>query len=161
MKVFISLIVVFILTFIAIDSNAEPNNELVLKITEVMKAKIPSWSEKDTLKYLSVAKNSGDYQAVFSIENGKMVRLKIMGDTVLIDGKDISGNLGNKTTHGSNSPIIETPINSPFTTGNNSPQIESLLYINIAKIGFPLSIALNFLLVFGIVHRRRFEKQIT
>lgn len=33
--------------------------------------------------------------------------IKILGDTIFVDGKDITGNLGSKTTYGDYSPVVE------------------------------------------------------
>lgn len=40
------------------------------------------------------------------------------GDTVLLNGKDVTGNLGSKIAHGDHSPIIEDIQNSQITTGS-------------------------------------------
>jgi hypothetical protein len=41
----------------------------------------------------------------------------------LLNGKDITGNLGSKTTYGSNSPIIDK---GNVTYGSNSPVLENV-----------------------------------
>ena len=49
-------------------------------------------------------------------DDGRLIPIEVMGESILINGKDISGNLGSKTTQGANSPIIEDVTGSQITT---------------------------------------------
>ena len=60
-------------------------------------------------------------QPFITADDGRRVPIEVIGESVLINGKDISGNLGSKTTYGSNSPIVEDIRNSQITTGSASP----------------------------------------
>ncbi len=76
----------------------------------------------------------------------------------MLNGIDISGNLGSKTTHGDNSPIIEDVQNSQITTGAKSPiqkDVESTSF----NITFTLSLALSLSLVLNIALAVAFRRQ--
>lgn len=103
-------------------------------ITRMLKTKIPDWSEEKTNDMLNQAKNAGDFTAVY----GGGTKIKIMGDTVFIDGKDVTGTLGSKNTYGDNSPIVENNTDSHIATGPNA-KIENSVNL---KIVFPLSLSL-------------------
>lgn len=79
-----------------------------------------SWTTQKTVEHLNRASNAGIYSAALNTAKGVLFRIVITGESVLLDGRDISGNLGSKTTHGDNSPIIENVENSQIVTGNKS-----------------------------------------
>src|SRR5262249_31353546 len=56
-------------------------------------------------------------QPLLTADDGRRIPIEVIGESVLINGKDISGNLGSRTTYGSNSPIVEDIRNSQITTG--------------------------------------------
>ncbi len=70
---------------------------------------------------LSAAQNTGTHTSTLSDSDGKIIaRIQIMGETVLTNGKDISGNLGSKTTYGDKSPIIENVSDSTLNFGDGN-----------------------------------------
>jgi hypothetical protein len=89
-------------------------------------------------------------------DDGRVIPLEVLGESLLVNGKDISGNLGSKTTHGANSPIIEDVSGSQISTGNNSPITGRSNYtINISlSIALSVSLALNLYFLKKIRQRR-------
>jgi hypothetical protein len=107
--------------FVVISSaNAEWNEDKINHITNEINKTGFQWSREQTEWHLRQAQNVGNYFVNFVTPEGS-VSLRIEGETFLLNGKDMSGNLGSKTTHGNNSPIIENVQNSLITTGKNSP----------------------------------------
>lgn len=73
------------------------------------------WTYEKSLYAIMDAKGYAEWVS------GPEPAIKIMGDTILVGGKDITGNLGSKTTSGDYSPIVEN--NSG--TFNNGPTQET------------------------------------
>jgi hypothetical protein len=88
-------------------------------------------------------------------DDGRQIPVEVFGGSILVDGKDLSGNLGSKTTYGSNSPIVEDVRNSQITTGAGSPitQTKSSYTISIS-----LSLALSLSVVLNLYLWRRMRK---
>jgi hypothetical protein len=80
-------------------------------------------------------------------DDGRLIPVEVLGQSILVDGKDLSGNLGSKTTHGPNSPIIEDVSNSQIATGPGSTiakDTHSTVTINVSlSIALSVSVALN------------------
>jgi hypothetical protein len=71
----------------------------------------------------------------------------ITGESMLVNGKDVTGNLGSKTTYGSNSPIIEGNQNSQIAAGSQTSvqkDVSSSYTLNISlSVALSVSVALN------------------
>src|SRR5262249_35246829 len=92
-------------------------------------------------------------------DSGALLPAMLTGESLLINGKDISGNLGSKTTHGANSPIIENIRDSQIAAGEGNSVIKdspSTRTVNISlSLALSVSVALNLYLLRQI--RRRSE----
>lgn len=99
-------------------ASGEWRGDTVNNVTVYMQTCFKAWTEQDSLKMLEESTHSGEYSTM--VVGEKTCRVKIVGETVLINGKDISGNLGSKTTYGNNSPIIEGNGNIVNSNNNNS-----------------------------------------
>jgi hypothetical protein len=88
-------------------------------------------------------------------DDGQLVPVEVFGDSVLVNGKDLSGNLGSKTTHGANSPIIEDISNSQIATGDKSSINQQRSY----TISISLSVALSLSVVFNLYFLLRLRKR--
>lgn len=93
-------------------------------------------------------------------DDGRLIPIEVLGQSILVDGKDLSGNLGSKTTQGANSPIIENVTGSQIATGQGSSVTKdstSSVTINISlSIALSVSVALNLYLLREV--RRRTQK---
>jgi hypothetical protein len=141
----------FVLALIAFSSSAfaDADPRLVQRLTEEISSYDKKWTDKESREMLIEADHIGHLTEVISTDKG-IARIEIMGSTILINGKDITGNLGSKTTHGPNSPIIEDVRNSQVTTGDKSPitQKKSNYTINFSlSIALSLSVVLNLYLL--------------
>lgn len=117
----------------------------IAKLTLEVQKRAASWRIEDTRKMLEGAANTGTtMQPVFTSDGPIMIQ--IMGKTVLIDGEDVTGRLGSKTTYGANSPIIGDVTESQVTTGDESP-IPIKNYTFHLSIALTLSLATNLYLV--------------
>ncbi len=58
------------------------------------------WTYETSLSVIIKAKEFFNY-----LDTGSGVGINIIGDTILVEGRDITGTLGAKTTYGPNSPI--------------------------------------------------------
>ena len=100
-------------------------------------------------------------QPLLTADDGRRIPIEVIGESVLINGKDISGNLGSKTTYGSNSPIIEDIRNSQITTGNASPLSKdsgTSYSINISlSVALTVSVAAN---LYFLWRRRRSNRKL-
>jgi hypothetical protein len=90
-------------------------------------------------------------------DDGRLIPIEVLGESILVDGKDMSGNLGSKTTHGANSPIIEDVNGSQITTGNSSPISRQSNY----TISISLSLALSASLVANLYLLKKMREQRT
>ena len=119
---------------------AELSDEQIEIITQKIQKEDSTWTKEETLELLK----SGDQTIAMNTKDNRVVRIHVMGDTILLNGKDITGNLGSKITYGDKSPIIETGDNNLVTTGDNSPIRQTInIYTIIASIAFPLSLIFN------------------
>ena len=84
-------------------------------------------------------------------DDGRPISVEVFGQSILIDGKDLSGNLGSKTTSGTNSPIIENVTGSQIATGPGSSIVKdtsSTVSVNISlSIALSVSVVLNLYLL--------------
>jgi len=129
-------------TLEAAQSSAKINS-----ITEHLQVYRHDWTAKDTQELLKGASGHGMQFTSILADDGNQVKLTITGDTVLVEGKDISGNLGSKTTTGANSPIIEDVRDSQIATGDKSSATNTqttnyTLSISLS-VALSVSIALN------------------
>lgn len=144
-------------------ATAEWTQQQVQDLTTEFRKYKQNWTIQQTEDLLKKSKNDGTLQTGIRADNGNFVGIEIKGHTVLLDGKDITGNLGSKTTYGDNSPIIEDIQNSQITTGDKSPIQKDITRTTIFNIHiviyFALSIALTVSFIFNIAFYRRFRKQ--
>ena len=143
----------FLILFCIPVAKAEWNQEKIKGLTKEIQKEIKEWTIEDTKLMLREAKFASDYNfARFS--NGKMVSIKVIGgETVLLNGKDISGHLGSKITHGDNSPIIEDIVDSQIAVGKQAT-------VSGKNINFNLTIALSFALTISFVFNLCFIRKI-
>ena len=84
-------------------------------LTEAINKTNPKWTYDESLRLIQDARGSGTRFITVSTDNGTY-SISIMGDTILLNGKDITGsfltNVTNVTTYGNNSPAIFQPGNS-------------------------------------------------
>ena len=112
--------------FVASTTWAAWTPERLDAVTEYMRQFRKDWTRADTDELVT----NGPKRAVnlagsvssglIYDDKGGRVAIVITGDSMLVNGKDISGNLGSKTTHGANSPIIENIRNSQIATAEHS-----------------------------------------
>jgi len=90
---------------------------------------------------LADASHAGDYNLDF-INDTSIVRIKVMGDTVFLNGKDITGTLSSNTTYGNNSPIIQNNTNSNIVVGEkNSSAQQGVSYSMTITASFALTLS--------------------
>ena len=134
-------------------------------LTQTIQEYKRSWTMENTQKIMQAANNSGEVSYVARADDGSVLRIKILGDTVLINGKDVTGNLGSKVTHGDNSPIIDNIRNSQVATGDGSSIVKeeniSHSWITVGKVSFVLSLSvlLNVYLACRCIRGRRKSKK--
>ena len=85
-------------------------------------------------------------------DDGRRVPVEVFGQSVLVDGKDLSGNLGSRTTHGANSPIIENVTGGQIAAGQGNTIAKdtttSSVSINVSlSIALSVSVGLNLYLL--------------
>ena len=103
----------------AVLTNSTVAPDQIAKLTQAIQQQVPSWSQGQTVKLLEEASRGGQSSILISSDTGA-VRIEVIGDTVLLNGKDITGNLGSKTTYGNQSPIIENSTNSNIIVGDKN-----------------------------------------
>lgn len=138
---------------------AEWTQQQVQDLTTEFRKYKQNWTIQQTEDILKKSKNVGTFQTGIRADNGNLVGIEIKGNTVLLNGKDITGNLGSKTTYGDNSPIIEDIQNSQITTGDKSPIQKDVARIKTFNISISLSIALTVSVIFNISLYRKLKKQ--
>jgi len=92
---------------------ADLSPEEVSRVTTEIQKFEPKWTDKQTQEATSRGRNGLAMSAYGSF------RLKVEGDTVWVNGKQITGNLGTNITY-KNSPTIVNPQNSQFAIGDNA-----------------------------------------
>jgi len=101
----IILSLLFVLLFVSII-NADFSQEKIEAITKEMQIYFPSWDDDKTIQKIQQAKSTGSVMG--SITNGKVVvSINIIGDSFIINGKDVTGNLGKKEIHQPFSHLFE------------------------------------------------------
>ena len=113
------------------------------KMTEAFQRYVERWTTRRTDQFLKKLDGQIEVIGTLKTDSGKDVVWKFSGGTIFLDGKDISGGLGDKTTFGPNSPIIEDVQNSQFTTGNKSPIKKDIVSNTTVRIYISLSVALT------------------
>lgn len=84
------------------------------------------WKSIDLAQKIHDGNVSGMYVSLLEYK-GITVRVQIMGATILVDGKDITGSLGDQTTYGDYSPIVQ----NNQGTFNNGPKVSSSIFSNL------------------------------
>lgn len=144
MKRFVMLLGLVGLLVFPFIAHGQWTEEKIQALTSRFQEYNSTWTRQDTTKLL---RNSQDVKLKFEEfkdNSGRTRKITVMGGmTVLIDGIDISGNLGSKTTHGNNSPIIEDVRDSQITTGDESSIQKDVTSSTSFKISVSLSIALT------------------
>jgi len=160
-KIALSPLLILLLVLLV---SANWTQEEMNQITNEIQKSIDSWTIEDTAQMLHEAQSSGEYLQTVLTDKG-MVSIKIMGETILLNGKDISGNLGSKITHGDNSPIIEDVKDSQIAIGDKAEIRDDTKTTNInLNITLVFSIALSLSFIFNIYlffSRRKVKKKLT
>ena len=78
---------------------AFPSPEVISRLTREIVSYNPTWTEAKT-RNLLVGSEDSAYFTTSVPTNKKIVRIEVMGDVVLVNGKDISGDLRSKQTGG-------------------------------------------------------------
>lgn len=79
-------------TLCAAEWTAEKKNQ----ITEYMKQYLHEWTIQDTERWM--IPDGSTKGMIFVADDGRQISVQVFGQSVLVDGKDISGNLGSRTT---------------------------------------------------------------
>lgn len=92
-------IAIFIIIF-SMPAYAAWDEATVETLTQKIRECVPDWNVRKTLEFLKEKESTiaGDARYPFGVFPDCGVFIQIMGDTILVDGKDITGNLGNKNT---------------------------------------------------------------
>jgi NADH:ubiquinone oxidoreductase subunit len=134
--------------------------------TEYMQHYRKSWTRADTDALVAngpdhAVSTPGSVTGSIDDDNWRRVPVVVTGDSILVNGKDISGNLGSKTTHGTNSPIIENVRDSQVATGQGSSATNnttSNVTVNVSlSIALSFSVVLNLYLLLRLRRRRLSE----
>ena len=152
----ITMIALSIVAIVIANVHAEWTEERIKFITESIQQSYGDWTIQDTRNMMEEAKHAGDLLKPIFTDKG-ITRIEVKGDTVLLNGKDITGNLGSKTTYGPNSPIVENVKDSQMTTGNNSLIVKDNTFH--FTINLSLSIALSFSLVLNGIQLYLFRRK--
>jgi len=145
----VMLVVLLVIPFVAQGEWTEGKLQALTSKFQEYKS---TWTPQDTASLLRNSQNTGMNVEVFKDNSGRTRKITVMGGTsVLVDGKDISGNLGSKTTHGNNSPIIDNVEDSQITTGNRSPIEKDVEKTTSFKIHIGLHIALSVALTISVL----------
>jgi len=129
----------------------EKTEEKIASITEAIQESLPSWTLSKTRSLLEQSKFSGVVVESHFTDQG-VTSIEVHGETILLNGKDITGNLGNKTTHGDNSPILGDIRGSQVATGPNSHASSNSYIISLA---FNLALTLSLVLCLYFIRRQR------
>jgi len=113
------------------NAQAAWSKEKTEQATEYLRQYRKDWSINDTLAFLSGGANNsvniggdskegGTTYLTIKADDGRLISLMATGQSLLVDGKDVTGNLGSKTTYGTNSPIIEDVKDSQIAAGSQN-----------------------------------------
>lgn len=130
-------ILFFVIALLSTNVRANWSQENINQITKEIQKNIPDWTAEKSIDILNKSESFGHYTKAIPTDKG-IIRIEIVGETILINGKDISGNLGSKITHGNNSPIIGDVKDSQVAIGE---QATAKKETKILKINLYLSIA--------------------
>jgi hypothetical protein len=119
------------------------------QITTRIQQQIPNWTREHTV---SLARDSDRKGVRMELVYGHM--FQVMGNTVLLDGKDVSGNLGSNTTYGDNSPIIEGAIGSQIAVGDGARAEETNITL-LPTLSISLAATLGVTATIYLLWRRR------
>lgn len=145
------LIIATLILLFPIIVIAEGNwtEEKIASVTEAIQAAMPSWTTQQTRDLLEASKFSGANTQTILTDNG-VTKLEVHGETILLNGKDITGNLGSKITNGPNSPIFGDINGSQIATGPNSRASSDSF-----DFSFALNVALSLSLAASLYFNRR------
>jgi hypothetical protein len=140
---------------------AEWTQEIVEAATLEIQKTSPSWTIEETIAILKEYEGPEPSIQTIGRKEGKF-NITLNGETILINGKDITGNLGSKITHGDNSPIFENVDNSQIAVGEKATASKETkkTSINLAFIfAISLSIPLSVSFVFNIILLKKLKKE--
>ncbi len=127
-----------------INDELQRKSELLTAYINRYYPKIP-WTLEESSE--QILQSSKSVITIFTVQNqGQLVKGQIMGNSIFINGEEITGNLGNKTTYGDYSPIV----GENNGTLNNGPRItESSFFIDlfVTVIGGLVVFALTYFLL--------------
>lgn len=149
------LLVLMLIVVVAGVAYASWEESELRSVTEEFKKHDSTWDYWKTIAMLTSASHSSHY-----LGGVGGVGVSIQGKTILLDGKDITGHLGNKTTYGKNSPIIDRIDNSELAIGDK-PQVisdkrttQTNIFVKILT-NIYYSVAVTFVLCLNIVLKLR------
>jgi hypothetical protein len=109
---------VFLLVWIlAFSASAAWMKSLVERLTSEIQRTHPGWTIDDSLELLNRSTSAGLFTETLVGDMGR-THVQIVNETVLVNGKDISGNLGSRTANVINSPGAQA------SAGDGSPNIQ-------------------------------------
>ena len=151
-----AILTIFLSLFVCAPMVYSWEQEELNNLTVELKKYDNTWDYWKTIALLTEAGHARNYMG--SIGNVGMTIFD--GKTIIVNGKDITGNLGNKTTYGANSPIIENIKDSQVAIGEKpvvsvgNKKIETNIAIKIlTNIHYSISItiALTFSIAYNII----------
>lgn len=107
-------------------ASAEWSQEKLERATEYLQQYRKDWTLAETRQLVTKGgfvniegspSHGGTSFDAIKADDGRTISLMATGDSLLVDGKDVSGNLGSKTTYGAGSPIIENNRGSRIAVG--------------------------------------------
>ncbi len=152
----LSILVVISTLFFSQSLLAAWTKDRLETATEYMKQYRKDWSLVDTNHLIEEGPErgvnlAGNKSGFVTADNGDRISVIVTGESVLVNGKDISGNLGSKTTYGSNSPIVENIRDSQVAAGEKNSITKdstSTLSVNVSlSVALSVSVALNLYLL--------------
>lgn len=158
------ILMIFLLPFVYAMMAYSWEQEELDNITVELKKYDSSWDYWKTVDLLKKASHIHNY--IDSI--GKVGMTIFDGKTIIVNGKDITGNLGNKTTYGSNSPIINNIEDSQVAIGekamvnvDNKKTVINIIIEIITNIYFSISmtIGLTISAIYNIILVRKHKKK--
>lgn len=127
MKMPIAVLVVACSCLLPMSAQAAWSREKTEQVTDYLRQYRKDWTSANTDDFLTgkgqtvnmggAAQDGGTTTLTIRTDDGRAISLVATGQSLLVDGKDVTGNLGNKTTYGANSPIIENIKDSQVAAG--------------------------------------------